>query len=74
MSTSVYHVKASNKLEFAKSLTYAQDTSTSVSAANIEEVKRKVEIDVNNVLRFMASNGLVANPDKTPLIFLNNNY
>ena len=30
-----------------------------------------MEIDAVNVLKFMASNGLVANPKKTTLIFLN---
>ena len=31
-----------------------------------------LEEDALNVLRFMASNGLVANPSKTALLFLNN--
>ena len=60
-----------NWLQFAISLTYADDTSTSVSAPTIEEVIRKLEIDAKNVLAFMASNGLVANATKTTLMFLN---
>ena len=58
-------------LEFARSLTYADDTSTGVSAISMEEVIKKLEIDAVNVLKFMASNGLVANASKTTLIFLN---
>ena len=53
-------------------MTYADDTSTSVSAPTLEEVVKKLEIDAVNVLKFMASNGLVANASKTTLIFLNN--
>jgi hypothetical protein len=36
-------------------------------------VVRKLEEDVINVLKFMASNGLVANPSKTILLILNKN-
>ena len=52
-------------LEFAKALTYADDTSTSVSASTIEKVIRRLEIDAINVLKLMSSNGLVANAKKT---------
>ena len=36
-------------LEFAISLTYADDTTTSISADTIEEVKKKLEIDAKNL-------------------------
>ena len=36
-------------LEFATALIYADDTSTSVSDLNIEEVIRKLEIDATHV-------------------------
>ena len=51
--------------------TYADDTETGVSGTDIEEIKAKLEEDGNNVLRYMASNGLVANPKKTALVFIN---
>ena len=35
-------------------------------------MKHKLEEDGENVLKYMASNGLVANPSKTALLFLNN--
>ena len=38
----------------------------------LEEVKRKMEEDARNVLSYMASNGLIANPKKTAMLFLNN--
>ena len=58
-------------LEFAISLTYADDTSTSVSGKGVEEVLKKLAIDAKNVLKFMSSNGLVANPAKTTFMILN---
>ena len=38
----------------------------------IEEVIRRMEVDALGVLKFMASNGLIANPQKTSLVILNN--
>ena len=35
------------------------------------EVRSKLEEDANQVLKFMASNGLVANSSKTTLMFIN---
>ena len=60
-------------LKHSSGLTYADDTSTSVKGENLEEVILKLEEDADLVLRFMASNGLVANPSKTTLMILNNN-
>ena len=54
-------------------LTYANDTSTSVSADDEKEVIRRLEIDAKNVLKFMPSNGLLANASKTAFIFPNKN-
>ena len=50
---------------------YAGDTSSSVKGKTIEEVIWKLEEDAEQVLKFMASNGLVANPSKTTLMILN---
>ena len=58
-------------LEYAVSLTYADDTSTSVSGKDIFDVLKKLEVDAVNVLNFMAANGLSANPNKTTFIILN---
>ena len=60
-------------LKHSSGLTYADDTSTSVTGDNIEEVILKLEEDADLILRFMASNGLVANPKKTTLMILNHN-
>ena len=57
-------------LDHAISLTYADDTSTSVSGKNIADVLRKLEIDAKNVLKFMTANGLHANPSKTTFIII----
>ena len=37
-------------------------------------VKSKLEEDALQVLKFMASNGRIANPKKTALVFLNQKY
>ena len=58
-------------LEWSSAITYADDTTTGVSDEDIKVVKRRLESDAKNVLRFMASNGLVANPKKTTLVILN---
>ena len=58
-------------LQFAKALTYADDTSTSVAAATIEEIIKMLEADAKNVLSFMASNGLSANAKKITFIIFN---
>jgi hypothetical protein len=51
--------------------TYADDTKSSVTGKSIEEVKVKLETDAIEVLKFMASNGLKANSDKTTLMIIN---
>ena len=51
-------------LEFSRAFTYADDTSSSISGKNLDDIKKKMEIDAVNVLRFMASNGLVAKPQE----------
>ena len=60
-------------LKYVAATTYADDTSTSISHKLLSEVKRMLEEDALNVLKYMASNGLVANPSKTALLFLNLN-
>ena len=50
---------------------YADDTSSSSSGKSEEEVKEKLEQDAEEILKFVASNGLVANPSKTTLMLMN---
>ena len=54
-------------LKHSSAFTYADDPCSSVTVKMIEEVKLKLEDDAEVVLKFMASNGLVAKP----LIILN---
>ncbi len=58
-------------LKHSSALTYAKITSSGVRGKTIEEVKFKLKEDAEQVLRFTASNGLVANPTKTTLMILN---
>ena len=51
--------------------TYADDTSTSTSCKTLEDTLTKMEEDAQQVLQFMASNGLVANAKKTSFLLLN---
>ena len=52
-------------------LNYEDDTSTSHSGQVLETVIENLEEDAGNILQFMASNGLVANPSKTEFMILN---
>jgi hypothetical protein len=51
--------------------TYADDTTTGTSAKTVEETIKLMEEDAKQVLKFMASNGLVANANKTSFLLLN---
>ena len=51
--------------------TYADDTTTGTSAKTIAKTIELMEEDANQVLKFMASNGLVANANKTSFLLLN---
>ena len=48
-------------LKYVSARIYADDTSTSVSHKFLAKVKQMLEEAALNVLKFMASNGLVAN-------------
>ena len=60
-------------LKWAWAIVYANDTNTSVAGRSVEDVLEKLEHDALNVLRFMSSNQLVANPAKTNLLLFNHN-
>ena len=51
--------------------TYADDTSTGTSGTTVQDTLKKMEEDAHQVLKYMASNGLVANPNKTSFLMLN---
>ena len=57
-------------MKHASAFAYADDTSTSVADKDFETIKQKLQEDAENVLQFMASNGLVANPSKTVFMIL----
>ena len=59
-------------LKWSVIITYADDTSTGVSGKSLPEVISKLEEDALAVLKFMASNGLVANATKTTFVILGN--
>ena len=50
---------------------YADDTSTSFGSSDEKEVINVLEKDAKNLLMFMASNSLAANPKKTCFLFFN---
>ena len=61
--------------EWTKNLTifsYADDTSSSTQGENRAEVVSKLGEDGEESLKYMASNGLVANPTKTTLLIMKN--
>ena len=58
-------------LNHSSAPTYADDTTTGTSGRSVKETIELMEIDAEKVLRFMASNGLVANPNKTSFLLLN---
>ena len=68
----VYGADMEQWLEHAKAFTYADDSTTSVEDEKVDIVLDKLKKDGQNVLKFMASNGLVANPSKTVFLLLGN--
>ena len=58
-------------LKHSSAFTYADDSSSSVKDKTIDGVIHKLEEDAQNFFKFMASNGLVANPSRPTLIILN---
>ena len=49
---------------------YADDTASSVSSPDLDKVIKSLEADGERMLHFMASNDLVANPEKTGLLII----
>jgi hypothetical protein len=68
----IYVADLEEWLQFARATTYADDTRTSASSKNLARVIEKLEKDAVNVLKFMAFNRLVPNPNKTVFMMLNN--
>ncbi len=67
----VYGADMSDWVCYSSLYGYADDTSSSICDEDLSEILRKLEIDADRILRFMASNGLVANPSKTTFMVLN---
>ena len=63
------HLKINLACTFGQCLLVIWQSGT--TGKTLEELKRKLEDDARNVLQFMASNGLKANPSKTTLMVLN---
>ena len=51
-------------------LSYADDTTATVSGFNFEELKKMCEKEAQNILDYMATNELKANDDKTAIIVI----
>ena len=62
------------KHQHMKTGTYADDTQTSVVGDDIERMKKDMEQDALQVMKFMTSNGLIANPTKIALLVLNHKF
>ena len=58
-------------LKYSSAPTYADDTTTGTSTDRLETTLSNMESDAEEVLKFMASNGLVANANKTAFMLLN---
>ena len=67
----IYVADLEDWLIHSSASTYADDTETSVTGQDIKTIITQLEEDAERVLKFMASNGLVANPKKTSLLFIN---
>jgi hypothetical protein len=68
----IYVADLNDWLEYSRAITNADDTSTSATSKSMEKVLAKLEKDAFNVITYMTSYGLVANPKKTVLMILNN--
>ena len=58
-------------MEHSTAPTYADDTMTGTSSKNLVSMVKNLEEDANLVLKYMASNGLVANAKKTAFLVVN---
>ena len=56
--------------KFSKIYGYADDTTSSCKGKNLEEIIANLKADAENILNYMASNGLVANAKKTVFMLL----
>ena len=50
--------------KYSKIYSYADDTTTSCEGKDVEDIIRKLKLDADSILSYMASNGLVANAQK----------
>ena len=66
----IYGADMEDWVEHSTIFNYADDTSSSCTDKSTEVIKKKLEHDAEKMLEFMASNGLVANPNKTVFMLL----
>ena len=71
MIFTIYCADIEEWVKNSKMTNYADDTSSSCSGKDEDEVIGKLEEDAIEILSFMASNGLVANPSKTEFMIMN---
>jgi hypothetical protein len=71
MIFAIYTADMETWLKTSKLFNYADDTTTDNKSKNPAEIKTRLEEDAQNVLTYMASNGLVANKEKTEFLLLN---
>ena len=57
--------------KYSKIYGYADDTTTACQGKNLEEIIKNLKHDAESILKYMASNGLVANASKTIFMILN---
>ena len=57
--------------KYVKFFRYADDTTTSCSDKNLEEILSNLKHDAKQIINYMAINGLVANASKTVFMILN---
>ena len=68
----IYCADLKEWVRHSKLLNYADNTGTSNSSQEIQQIIENLEEHASNILQFMASNGLVANLSKTESMMLNN--
>ena len=56
----------------AKIFNYADDTTSGCSAKQLAKVLEDLEADADIIIKYMASNGLMANKKKTVFMLINN--
>ena len=67
----IYTADVEEYLQGAAVYSYADDTTTYIAGKDEQYVRTELEKDAANLLKYMAANLLVANPDKTQFMLIN---